>query len=34
MQEMILKMDVMEIEYENFSVNELPMVKVTGYINE
>ena len=33
MQEMILKMDVMGIE-ESFSVNELPISKVTGYINE
>ena len=34
MQEMILKMDVMGIEYESFFVGELPIAKVTGHINE
>lgn len=34
MQEMILKMEVMGIEYERFYPDELPIAKVTGYINE
>lgn len=34
MQEMILKMEVMGIEYERFCKDELPIAKVTGYINE
>lgn len=34
MQEMILKMDVMAMEYESFFVGELPIAKVTGHINE
>lgn len=34
MQEMILKMEVMEVEYERFCKDELPIAKVTGYINE
>lgn len=34
MQEMILKMEVMAIEYERFCLDELPIAKVRGYINE
>ena len=34
MQEMILKMEVVGIEYERFYPGELPISKVTGYINE
>lgn len=34
MQEMILKMEVMRIQYERFCPDELPISKVTGYINE
>lgn len=34
MREMILKMEVMAIEYERFCLDELPIAKVRGYINE
>lgn len=34
MKEMILKMEVMRIDYEGFCYGELPVAKVTGYINE
>lgn len=34
MQEMILKMQVCGIEYDGFLAHELPMAKVSGYINE
>ena len=34
MKETILKMEVMRIEYEGFCYGELPVAKVTGYINE
>lgn len=34
MQEMILKMEVMAINYERFCKDQLPIAKVMGYINE
>lgn len=34
MQEMILKMEVESIECEGFGIDELPTVRVTGYIKE